>query len=141
MQGGHGIKGFSIVFSLGAFRPPGPSLYRDCFLNLLPLSVGMFSTFSSCQDPCLAQNPGVRWIGTGALQSAQIWSPTSRLRNSSLEDHLEPPRGIGVCKFLAGQDGTHCLDPSFMLYVMCFLCCCYRLLSHKNLLSPSSVFS
>lgn len=58
------------------------------------------------RDPCLAQNPGVRWIGTGALQSAQIWSPTSQLRNSSLEDHLEPPRGIGVCKFLAGQDDS-----------------------------------
>ncbi|XP_041532950.1 zinc finger protein 445 isoform X3 [Microtus oregoni] len=57
------------------------------------------------RDPCLAQNPGVHWIGTGALQSAQIWSPTSRLRNSSaLEDHLEPPHGLGVYKFLAGQD-------------------------------------
>ncbi|CAO2633068.1 Zinc finger protein 445 [Lemmus lemmus] len=62
---------------------------------------------SPLRDPCLAQNPGVRWIGTGTLQSAQIWSPTSRLRNSSaLEDHLESPHGIGVCKFLAGQDDS-----------------------------------
>lgn len=68
----------------------------------------------------------MHWIGTGALQSAQIWSPPSRLRNSSaLEDYLEPPRGIGVCKFLSGQDGTHCLDPSIMLYVLCFLYCCF----------------
>lgn len=91
-------------------------------------------TFSFCQDPCLAQNPGVHWIGTGALQSAQIWSPTSRLRNSSaLEDHLEPPRGLGVCKFLAGQDGTHCLDPSFLLYVLCYLT---RTFCHLALCSP-----
>lgn len=59
------------------------------------------------RDPCLAQNPDVHWIGTRPLQSAQIWSPTSRLRNSSaLEDHLEPPCGIGVYNFLAGQDDS-----------------------------------
>lgn len=49
VQGGHGIKGFSFVFSLGAFRqemisgPGGPSLFRDYFMNLLPISVVMFS--------------------------------------------------------------------------------------------------
>ncbi|XP_036048101.1 zinc finger protein 445 isoform X4 [Onychomys torridus] len=59
------------------------------------------------RDPCLAQDPDVHWIGTRALQSAQIWSPTSLLRNNSaLEDHLEPAHGIGVCNFLAGQDDS-----------------------------------
>ncbi|KAL6080344.1 hypothetical protein STEG23_036315, partial [Scotinomys teguina] len=57
------------------------------------------------RDPYLEQSPDVHWIGTRALQSAQMWSSTSCLRNSSaLEDHLEPPSGIGVCNFLAGQD-------------------------------------
>ncbi|XP_052042857.1 zinc finger protein 445 isoform X2 [Apodemus sylvaticus] len=55
-------------------------------------------------DPCLTQNPDVHWIGTGALQHAQIWSPASHLRNSSdLEDHLETPHEIGICDFLAEQ--------------------------------------
>lgn len=48
------------------------------------------------KDPCLTQNPDVHWIGTGALQAAQIWSPASHLSNSSaLEDCLETPHGIG----------------------------------------------
>ncbi|XP_034339935.1 zinc finger protein 445 [Arvicanthis niloticus] len=56
------------------------------------------------KDPCLTQNPDVHWIGTGALQPAQICSPAPHLRNNSaLEDHLETPHGIGVCDFLAEQ--------------------------------------
>lgn len=63
-------------------------------------------TFSSCQDPCLTQNPDVHWIGTSALQPAQIWSPASHLKNSSaLEDHLETSHGIGICDVLAEQTG------------------------------------
>ncbi|KAL1782713.1 zinc finger protein 445 isoform X1 [Sigmodon hispidus] len=58
------------------------------------------------RDLCV-QNPDIHWIGTGALQSTQIWSPTSRLRsNSALVNHLESPRGIGVCNFLDGQDDS-----------------------------------
>lgn len=79
--------------------------------------------FSCWQDPCLSQNPDVHWIGTGALQSAQIWSP--RKNSSAPKDHLEPPHKIGVCNFLPGQDGTHCLDCSFMLYLLCFRYCCF----------------
>ncbi|XP_021510149.2 zinc finger protein 445 isoform X1 [Meriones unguiculatus] len=63
--------------------------------------------------PCLAQDPDVHWIGTGALQSPQIWSPASRLRNASaLEDHLEPSHGIGDCDFLAGQDDSDVSVPA-----------------------------
>ncbi|CAH6777592.1 Zfp445 [Phodopus roborovskii] len=59
------------------------------------------------RDTCLAQSPDVHWIGTGTLQSSQIWSPTSHRKNSSaLEDHLEPPCKIGVCNFLPGQDDS-----------------------------------
>ncbi|ERE75154.1 zinc finger protein 445 isoform X2 [Cricetulus griseus] len=56
------------------------------------------------KDPCLSQNPDVHWIGTGALQSAQIWSP--RKNSSAPKDHLEPPHKIGVCNFLPGQDDS-----------------------------------
>lgn len=56
------------------------------------------------KDPCLTQNPDVHWIGTSALQPAQIWSPASHLKNSSaLEDHLETSHGIGICDVLAEQ--------------------------------------
>ncbi|XP_031199751.1 zinc finger protein 445 isoform X2 [Mastomys coucha] len=59
---------------------------------------------TSLKDPCLTQSPDVHWIGTSALQPAQIWPPASHLRNSSaLEDHLETPHGIGVCDFLTEQ--------------------------------------
>lgn len=75
-------------------------------------------TFSSCQDSCLIQNPDVHWIGTGALQAAQIWSPASHLgKSSALEDYLETPRGVG-------QAGTHGLDPDLIPYLLCFLYCC-----------------
>ncbi|XP_050996103.1 zinc finger protein 445 [Acomys russatus] len=58
-------------------------------------------------DPSLAQNPDVHWIGTGALQPAQTWSPASRLKNSSaLDDHEQPPHGLEVCDVLAEQAGS-----------------------------------
>lgn len=51
---------------------------------------------TSLKDSCLTQNPDVHWIGTGALQAAQIWSPASHLgKSSALEDYLETPHGIG----------------------------------------------
>ncbi|XP_029399214.1 zinc finger protein 445 isoform X2 [Mus pahari] len=63
------------------------------------------------KDPCLTQNPDVHWIGTGALQPAQIWSPASHLRNSSaLEDHLETPYGIGICDSLAEQTDSRAVS-------------------------------
>ncbi|KAK2498528.1 hypothetical protein MC885_006486 [Smutsia gigantea] len=56
------------------------------------------------RDPAPAQSPDVHWMGTGALQAAQIWPPASHLRSSSaLGDHLEPPYETGVRDFLAGQ--------------------------------------
>ncbi|XP_008847714.2 zinc finger protein 445 [Nannospalax galili] len=56
------------------------------------------------KDPHPAQSPDVHWMGTGALCSAQIWSPASPFRSDSvLGDHLESPHAIGVCDFLAGQ--------------------------------------
>ncbi|KAL6035561.1 hypothetical protein STEG23_031935 [Scotinomys teguina] len=59
------------------------------------------------RDPRLAQNPDMHQIGTRAPQSAQIGSPTSCVRNSSAqEDHLEPPCGIGVDNFLAGNKNS-----------------------------------
>lgn len=77
-------------------------------LSLLSDSHGdSLTTFSSHQDPALAQSPDVRWMGTGTLRASQIWPPASPLRSSStLGDHLEPPYEIGVCDFLAGQSGT-----------------------------------
>ncbi|XP_020013343.1 zinc finger protein 445 isoform X2 [Castor canadensis] len=59
------------------------------------------------RDPRPAQSPDVHWMGTGALQPAQIWPPASSLRSSSaLGDHLEPPLAIGVHDFLAGQSDS-----------------------------------
>ncbi|XP_057562132.1 zinc finger protein 445-like isoform X1 [Hippopotamus amphibius kiboko] len=59
---------------------------------------------TSWRDSAPAQSPDVRWMGTGALQAAQIWPPASPLRSSSaLGDHLQPPYEIGVRDFLAGQ--------------------------------------
>lgn len=85
-------------------------------------------TFSSFQDPCLTQNPDVHWIGTGALQAAQIWSPASHLRNSSaLEDCLATPHGIG-------QAGTHCLDTNLIPY----LCVSYTVVLLSSILSQES---
>lgn len=86
-------------------------MLSDSYRNVL-------MTFSSCQDSCLIQNPDVHWIGTGALQAAQIWSPASHLgKSSALEDYLETPHGIG-------QAGTHCLDTNLIPYLLCFLYCC-----------------
>ncbi|KAM6169265.1 zinc finger protein 445 [Rhynchocyon petersi] len=49
------------------------------------------------RDPAPAQSPDVCWMGTGALQAAQIWPPASPVRSScALGDHLEPPYEIGV---------------------------------------------
>nr|XP_044992861.1 zinc finger protein 445 isoform X1 [Jaculus jaculus]XP_044992862.1 zinc finger protein 445 isoform X1 [Jaculus jaculus] len=56
------------------------------------------------KDPRLAQSLDVHWMGTGALQSAQIWPSSSPLKSgSALGDHLEPPHAVGVYDFLAGQ--------------------------------------
>ncbi|XP_064130769.1 zinc finger protein 445 isoform X1 [Loxodonta africana] len=56
------------------------------------------------RDPAPAQSPDVHWMGTGALQAAQIWPPASPVRSASaLGDHLEPPYEIGVRDDLAGQ--------------------------------------
>lgn len=136
VQEGQGMESFSITFFSGSLLPgsdsrawwPKPLQIAswEYSLNLLSDSYrNVLITFTSCQDPCLTQNPDVHWIGTGALQPAQICSPAPHLRNSSaLEDHLETPHGIGVCDFLAEQAGTHCLDPNFMSCLLCLLYCC-----------------
>lgn len=112
--------------------PGGPELYRREYSEFAFYG-NVLITFSSYQAPCLAQNPDVHWIGTGALQSPQIWSPASRLGNASaLQDHLEPPHGIGACDFLAGRAGTHCPDPT-LCPVSCvsYTVSCYHLFSHR----------
>uniref|UniRef100_A0A8C5L3R3 Zinc finger protein 445 n=1 Tax=Jaculus jaculus TaxID=51337 RepID=A0A8C5L3R3_JACJA len=59
------------------------------------------------KDPLLAQSLDVHWMGTGALQSAQIWPSSSPLKSgSALGGHLEPPHAVGVYDFLAGQSGN-----------------------------------
>ncbi|XP_055985122.1 zinc finger protein 445 [Sorex fumeus] len=55
------------------------------------------------RDPAPAQSPDVRWMGTGALQAAQVWPPASLLRSSSArEDHQEPLSETGMHDFPAG---------------------------------------
>ncbi|XP_049633287.1 zinc finger protein 445 [Suncus etruscus] len=58
------------------------------------------------KDLAPAQSPDVHWMGTGALQAAQIWSPASPLRSgSALGDHQENLSEIGMHDFPNGQSG------------------------------------